>query len=218
MGCFGYICKHCNTPVRGNCFEGGEKCVLIHVRQGKELGRVVGHYNEYGTVIEEDKEDPTRFRGEEGINSHDEIHQSEFRLDDSIGKYDDYRYYNGELIRYKQYLTAKAEAIEDIEHSEVFAQLRDYYKQLVNKFDDAETRRFFAVDSVVNHWERKNEFWKEFYDGLPEYKSKDGLAQSGVAAYHHKCYQAAEKKGTLDLLPSDADPNQSWGPVRKKYK
>ena len=55
MGCFGYICKECGTSIRGNCFTGGEKCVMIHVRHGKEMGRVEGHYDEYGRVIEQDR-------------------------------------------------------------------------------------------------------------------------------------------------------------------
>lgn len=46
MGCFGYICKGCGTSIRGNCHSGGEKCVMIHVRHGQEMGRVEGHYDE----------------------------------------------------------------------------------------------------------------------------------------------------------------------------
>ena len=217
MGCFGYICKHCGTPIIGECFNGGEKCVLIHVRNGIELGRVVGHYNEYGTVVEQDKANPTRFMGEDGINSHKEIHQSEFRLSDSIGKYDQYRKYKGNYIIYKQYLLAKTEELKDIENSKEFAELTDYYKGLVNQFADAQTRRMFAIRGIVESWELQAAFYKEFWS-LPEYKSKEGLAKSGVAAYHRACYTLAEMKGTLDLLPSDFDPNQSVGEVREKFK
>ena len=82
MGCFGYICKGCGTPINGDCFNGGEKTIMIHVRHGEELGRVEGHYDEYGRVIEEEGLDEnTRFRGNKiSTNSHKEICESEFRL------------------------------------------------------------------------------------------------------------------------------------------
>lgn len=48
MGAFGYLCKGCKTGVRGDYDKGGEKVVMIHVRHGEELGRVEGHYDEYG--------------------------------------------------------------------------------------------------------------------------------------------------------------------------
>ena len=54
MGCFGYICKGCGTSIRGDYFNGGEKTIMIHVRHGEELGRVEGHYDEYGRVIEQE--------------------------------------------------------------------------------------------------------------------------------------------------------------------
>ena len=39
MGCFGYICPVCKTGIRGDCSVGGELCILIHKRHGKEIGR-----------------------------------------------------------------------------------------------------------------------------------------------------------------------------------
>ena len=42
-------------------------------------------------------------------------------------------------------------------------------------------------------------------------------AYSGIVAYHKKCYNQAIKQGTFNLIPSEYDPNQSWGRVRKKY-
>ncbi|MBU3186556.1 hypothetical protein [Clostridium estertheticum] len=85
MGCFGYVCKGCNTSIRGNCFKGGESAVLIHVREGKEIGRCEGHYNEYGTTIEENK--IVGFRNDNGIgaNSHEELCKSEFSCDSNSG-------------------------------------------------------------------------------------------------------------------------------------
>lgn len=38
MGSFGYMCPVCETSIRGNCGAGGELCVLIHKRHGKEIG------------------------------------------------------------------------------------------------------------------------------------------------------------------------------------
>lgn len=86
MGCFGYICKGCYTPINGDCFDGGENAILIHVRHGKEVGRTQGHYDEYGGVIEEENlPEEQKFRGDQdGINGHNEICKSEFDLEDSI--------------------------------------------------------------------------------------------------------------------------------------
>lgn len=76
MGNFGYICKGCGTPINID-----EKCVLIHVRHGEELGRTEGHYDGYGRVDEDEV-----FRNDDikNINSHENIWVSEFKLNDSI--------------------------------------------------------------------------------------------------------------------------------------
>lgn len=73
MGFFSYICPVCGKNIRT-----GEKCVLIHKRDGVEIGRTEGHYDSYGRVEEDNV-----FRGESGPNSHKEICDSEFRLDSS---------------------------------------------------------------------------------------------------------------------------------------
>ena len=93
MGCFSYICKGCGTSIRSVDGQ-SEKCVMIHVRHGKELGRIMGHYNGYGGV-EEEGDKPDRFRGESGKNSHKEIIHSEMELEDSYDNLCDYRLYKG---------------------------------------------------------------------------------------------------------------------------
>lgn len=105
MGCFGYVCKGCGTPIRGNCYTGGEKCVLIHVRHGEELGCVEGHYNEYGGVIEQEGlTEDIRFMGSgEGINSHSEICESLSRLEDSYLKVIEKRLYKS-----KEFISEKS--------------------------------------------------------------------------------------------------------------
>lgn len=81
MGCFGYICPKCKTQIVGGCWGGGEECILIHVREGKELGRVVGHYGEYGNVLEDED---FRSCDNEGINGHSSICKSEMDLPTSV--------------------------------------------------------------------------------------------------------------------------------------
>lgn len=105
MGCFGYICKGCGTPIRGECFTGGEKCVLIHVRHGEELGRVEGHYNEYGGVSEQaDLNENTRFMGSgDDLNSHSEICESLSCLEDSYLKVIERRLYKS-----KEFISEKS--------------------------------------------------------------------------------------------------------------
>lgn len=41
--------------------------------------------------------------------------------------------------------------------------------------------------------------------------------QSGVAAYHKACYDKANEDGTMDLTPSESDPEQGWGTPNPKY-
>lgn len=74
MGCFGYICPICRKSIRN-----GERCILIHKRNGVEIGRTEGHYDSYGGV-----EEDSIFRGESGPNSHEEICKSEFQMDSSF--------------------------------------------------------------------------------------------------------------------------------------
>lgn len=75
MGSFSYICRGCGQPI---CQD--EAVVLFHVRHGKELGRAVGIYYDYGRV-----EDDETFRGSEAKspNTHREMCESEFELKDS---------------------------------------------------------------------------------------------------------------------------------------
>ena len=114
MGCFGYICKGCETPINGNCFGGGEKCVMIHVRHGKEIGRVEGHYDEYGRVIEQEGlPEAERYRGsDDGPNSHFEICTSEFSLEDSYLGLMDKRVYNDKEISYLDYCILRRKETE----------------------------------------------------------------------------------------------------------
>ena len=107
MGCFGYMCKGCGTSIRGNCFDGGEKCVMIHVRHGIEIGRVEGHYDEYGRVIEEhDTSEDVKFRGNSDINpnSHKEICSSEFEQKDSYEKFENVRIYKNKPISFFDFI------------------------------------------------------------------------------------------------------------------
>ena len=74
MGSFGYICPVCETSIRGNCSTGGELCVLIHKRHGREIGRTVGHYDEYGGVAENED-----FRGHNETYQNGKINRNSHR-------------------------------------------------------------------------------------------------------------------------------------------
>lgn len=84
MGCFGYICPVCDTQIVGDYTGNGEKCRLKHVRNGEVIGETVGHYGEYGNVVEDKV-----FRGDNIVdgkhnpNSHDELCKSEFGMKNS---------------------------------------------------------------------------------------------------------------------------------------
>lgn len=112
MGCFGYICPECETQIIGGCWGGGEECILIHVREGKELGRAVGHYGEYGNVLEDEK-----FRGDDkdDINGHSSICDSEMNLDSSMNFGGLRELPNGETINIRNWYDTKELATAFVE-------------------------------------------------------------------------------------------------------
>ena len=227
MGCFGYICKGCNTSIIGDCFDGGEKAILIHVRHGEELGRVEGHYDEYGRVIEQkgiDEEE--RFRGNgKGINSHTEICESELRLFDSYGKVIEKRRFNGKVITYENYLALKLREdakLADIRKSKYYPHIGEHLQDVINERIESgneKTIRFarymFEGADLMYH----TNIWK-----LPDYEEFLALETpklenySGIVAWHSLCYESATEEEKADLTPSKSDPNQSWGEVRDKYR
>lgn len=231
MGCFGYLCKGCGTPINGDCFTGGEKCILMHVRHGKVIGQTEGHYNEYGGVVE----DPIyRNEDESNPNNHKEICDSEFGLPDSLHDAIMVRrlYKDKEVDWYTYLQTIVKEELEahgyildfcsfyDIIKEDTKAQYLSVFQEstLFNGKKDLEyhTRLFYIVyfDLESNYdWREKeeNNFLK-----LP-FANKDGV-YSGTVAWHSKCYHSATEEQQKDLIPSFRDPNQASGRVRKKYK
>jgi len=189
MGCFGFVCKGCGTPINGDSTIGGEKCIMIHVRHGKEIGRIEGHYDEYGRVIEQENLPANeRYRGfHEGLNGHSEICNSESCLDDSYFRINEKRVYQGREIDYQHYsflmIQTIREAIPDLNEAEA-----EFLKQ------EADYEKQFAA--------------------LPKAKRE---TYSGTAAWHNLCYSRAPEQEKLDLTPSMDDPRQSWGRIRKKY-
>lgn len=218
MGCFGYICKGCGTSIRGSCFTGGEKCILIHVRHGKEVGRVEGHYDEYGRIIEQESlPENEKYRGDHnGINGHSEICKSEFDLPDSYLKLAYLRIYRGEIMDYTLYLREKLNEIHDILNSDEL--LNNHQGKMEQIKEIAKTNESTAIamarSLILDYWMDNNKFSKN-YNALPKPKAD---VYSGTVAWHSKCYTKAAKEGNPDLIPSDNDPNQSGGLIRKKFK
>lgn len=249
MGCFGYICKHCGTPIIGSCTdEGGEKCVMIHVRNGKELGRVEGHYNEYGGVSEQDciNED-LKFRGEnDSYNSHYEIHKSEFGMDDSYLLIIDKRIYNGKEVNFQKFYKEKYK--KDLKNVGYAISKLSYFDILntIIKKNSSLTDLFYKYQTVYGKYlctnNEKEKMFLEFnmdtyldiifdesiwvfFDGNNEFSKEFGNLEkvtrehySGIVAYHSKCYYEAIKNGTFNMIPSLHDPDQSWGEVRGEFK
>lgn len=132
MGCLGYICNGCNTQIVGNCFTGGELAILQHIRHGEVLGRVVGYYNEYGTVVGQDEQ--TGYRGDQKDlpNSHRNIFDSEFGMNDSFD-YEEKRIFEGEEVSWSNFT----------------------FKNLMRCFDEADERGYFTRKS---HEQMREEF------------------------------------------------------------
>lgn len=217
MGCFGYICKGCNTSIRGNCFSGGEKCVLIHVRNGAEVGRVEGHYDEYGRVIEQaNLPENEKFRGNsDGINGHRAICESEYRLVDSYGKLEEMRVYKGKIVDRSGYFRMLAsEIMANNLQSEFIPKLSDVDTRILNEREPGMMQDFYTEFAIQNYLETDREYWQRFLRLRKPKLEK----YSGVVAWHSKCYKDATDAEKQNMIPSKSDPNQSWGRVRKKYK
>lgn len=229
MGCFGYICKGCGTPINGNCHTGGEKCIMIHVRHGKELGRTEGHYDEYGRVVEDKV-----FRNDDdnNINGHKEICKSEFHLEDSY--HQDMRLYKKKRVTPMEYVKMRVQSelgthnycinttsflYDWVDYPRYLEIYKDYLMR--KQMDDTnglimfrEMLKNFVLTCIMQNKDAKAFFWREF-NKLP---TVEGSKFSGLVAWHSACYKKASAEERADLKPSELDPNQSWGKVRKIYE
>lgn len=251
MGCFGYICKECGTAIRGDVHNGGENCVLIHVRHGKEIGRVEGHYDEYGRVVEQEgMDEELRFRGDgdNNPNSHSEIISSEMQQKDSYVKLLQFRVFDGDWIDFRGFCKKRcAEELVKADYDmytfayeemvlakavvdEKFSKKLNEYNAVRKKYvyvdkteeEKQETIRYLNCmsdsmfnDLVWDFYEYDNEFMKAEWNELPKVEMD---AYSGIVAYHARCHRRAIRRKTFNLIPSEFDPSQSWGKIRKRFK
>lgn len=217
MGCFGFICKGCNTPINGNSLRGGENCILIHVRHGKELGRTVGHYNEYGTTVEEDEKADKgvlntfrcdEIKATEGyINTHEEICKSSFNLPDSFYHcVEDVRLYRGKPITFNKYNRIRE-----------MRRRKEIIKELMRQGLSESQAMLQSWDILGQEGDKTNKYINAFLR-LDKVKPDRNKAYSGIAAWHVACWNKATKEERVDLTPSYTDPNQSWGEIRKEFE
>lgn len=229
MGSFGYICRGCGTPINGKALIGGEKCIMMHVRHGKVLGKTEGHYDEYGRVVED-----AVFRNNDknNINSHEEICKSEYNLMDSYNV--PFKMYRGKRIIFAEYIKIFIQSELGkhnycINENSVFYPYvnrniyNSYYYRYLHclKIKDAkgaeeikDNMRTFVGVEIVGKTDILVLIAKEF-DALPKGK---GNKSSGIVAWHSYCYNHATEEERKDLTPSKPAPNQSWGRIRKKYE
>lgn len=223
MGCFSYICSCCGKNIRI-----GEKCVLIHIRDGKELGRTEGHYNGYGGV----EEDPV-YRGEDGVNSHQSICTSEFGLPSSyrFGRMrvlPDGRLLDSDVISsfVKEYILShtldviatgmKIPSAEEMKRKS-FTEARLCFSTSSKPVSD-ETIAMVAAHRLQERLSLEIEKDGERVDiahewalSLPKWEG----ATSGIVATHSFCYHSIKDPQKLPF--SDPDPYQAGGLARKKY-
>jgi hypothetical protein len=224
MGCFGYICKGCGTSVRGDCWGGGEKTIMIHVRHGEEMGRVEGHYDEYGRVVEQkDLIENLKFRGEhKGINGRREIGASEIELEDSLYRIEKIRVYRGVEVDFSGYVTMVIKEEEQrtdakLQNSPLYDMLTEETKEAINNPNIlAEVPYEYKVRLFMD--ELRSNFRTPLYDRFKRLRKAKREVYSGMVVWHSKCYREATQKEKENLTPSKSDPNQSWGRVRNKYK
>lgn len=222
MGCFGYICPVCSTSIRGHCYHGGEKCVLIHKRDGKELGRTEGHYDEYGRVIED-----KIFRNDDknNINSHEEICKSEFGLTNSYSFGENKILPNKKVVRMNYFESMVWHFLDNHDWNELrtnpvfkkaFEKTENEIKNLSN-FDESKLDTYLHLmlpsNLEIEYEKQVVNVIREWIKSLPIY-----MGESGIIAAHSKCFHSLTKE-EQDALPfSKNDPDQSWGKIRKKYK
>lgn len=245
MGCFGYICPVCNTQIVGDCFNGGELCRLKHIRQGKLIGETVGHYNEYGGVVED-----KNYRGEDHTvdgapnpNSHSEICDSEFGRADSHHFGSNKILPSGDILS-TSYLSlfgissgdAKYQLVEYLQNGvDVDPIAKNYAKKVIEAVNYLELQRknFYDAPSEENIANARkaecdvyalvdneeDEDYKKFREAMRELISTLPIAQgsSGTIAVHEKCYQSLSKEEQEKLPFSLPDPDQSWGDVREEF-
>ena len=224
MGCFGYICPICGENIRN-----GERCILIHKRNGIEIGRTEGHYNGYGGV-----EEDAIFRGETGPNSHKEICDSEFRLDSSyrFGRMrvlPDGRFLDSDVISsfVKEYVLAhtletiatemKIQNAEEMK-SKSFVEAGLLFSSNSKTVSNESIAAFAAhrlQERLCVEIEREGErvdIAHQWALSLPKWEG----ATSGIVAAHSVCYHG--NKEPNDLPFSAPDPWQGCGPARQKFK
>lgn len=192
MGCFGYMCSSCNEQIVGDCFNGGERCVLIHKRHGEVIGQTVGKYNEYGGVIED-----ALFRSDEGShpNTHDEICKSEMMFEDSHC-HDGRVLVNGKSVR--------KDGLKDVFINQI---KREY---TMKKMKETGKLEMLDEDDLYDSWEEdgRDEQYSEFVKSLEAAPSL-----SGIVACHKVCFDKLTKAEQDNLPFSQSDPNQSWGDI-----
>lgn len=229
MGCFGYICPVCVNSIRS-----GEECLLIHKREGREIGRAVGHYDGYGRVEEDDV-----FRGENGPNSHVAICTSEFSLDSSfahggIRVAPDGKTFNAFWVRPTIRAFVQAHSFEELAADGVFSAvatdklLQDCKKDVEFTFflsgepekkDSPEAKELIKLclsEKLVNGFEMNQECLDkiiEWTESLPKWEG----ATSGVVAVHKICCKKMDEEQIQKLLFSLPDPEQGCGRARKKF-
>ena len=222
MGCFSYICPVCGKNIRG-----GEKCVLIHKREGVEFGRTEGHYNEYGGVVEDNL-----YRGESGPNSHEEICKSEFGLKSSY--YFGYMRVlpNGELLDSDSVHKVASAFVKTHGYRTLMQEprLADFVAEKLQE-SKALAKGLLKISSSKEELESLTEsilqekltlgieslkyfnIAHSWADALPQWKG----ATSGTIAAHSKCYRSLDAQSRNALPFSDPDPEQGGGRPRQIY-
>lgn len=226
MGCFSYICPVCGLSIRE-----GEKCVLIHKREGKEVGRTTGTYDGYGGV-----EEDASFRKGTGLNSHEEICQSEFRLPTSfshgrIRQAPDGVLFDSGNVYNTIWHFVRLHSFESLKSSEKYSQVAN---------SDLEKRCEQEVNFILRfNQDCSPEARKSLYDGVLQDRLRFELehnpvclagifqwaeslppwtgASSGIVAAHKKCFDAANDEERNKMPFSLPDPEQGWGGARKEF-
>lgn len=206
-----FKCAKCEEVIREN-----EKCILIHVRHGEEVGRTKGHYNGCCGVYEDSIGiDVDRNFNGSGIhlNNHSEITKSMFYMNDSFTKFVNSKIFELQKVSIDSYIKRVAERdlllvnyditklpyhsfIMENENVNKLA-FKKYNELYKNYLKDENNNRciyllltfLYVIDSIMEDFIEDGRWFIGDYCNLKEYCLHH---YSGIGAYHLDCFKEDE--------------------------
>lgn len=193
MGCFSFLCKECNKPVNSDSFE-GEMVKLFLLKDGKVIQQMEGEYDSYGRVFIDGTQDTTVKHPLRKSLQWDcpELH---------------------EMVRNEKNPHQAEFYKENLEtglwHSvcDLISKGEGHRTTKPGKLPDLAGKSQEEKDKLIHEYLNPVDDGKVYY--LKGHEPKPG---NGIAAIHSRCFKQ------VPTVQSDSDPDQGWGPIKKKHR